>query len=224
MISLALAAASFSGIHLLVSGTQARDALVARLGAGPYRGLFSVASAGSLAWLIVAYSRVRVPEATPFMQWRWLASVSVFLAFALVTLGLLTRSPTAVGGEKLLASGRGARGIHRVTRHPFLWGVAIWSATHIVFNPGLPHLLFFGTFLVVALAGTVSIDQKRVRAYGESWRRYAAETSNVPFLALVQRRNRIAWSEFGVLKLLLAAGAFALAAALHARVLGVAPF
>ena len=224
MLNLVLAATSFAAIHLLVSGTRVRDTLVLRIGAPAYLGLFSLVSAGVLAWLIVAYAKVRVPEVTPLVEWRWIAVVCVFVAFVFATLGLMTRSPTAVGGETLLADGQGPTGIHRITRHPFLWGVALWSVTHMVFNAGLPHLLFFGAFAVVALAGTVSIDQKRARIHGDSWQRYAAVTSNVPFLAVAQGRNKIAWGELGVVKLLVAVGLFALIAALHARMFGVTPF
>ena len=224
MLNLVLAAACFAAIHLLVSGTGVRDTLVLRMGAPAYLGLFSLLSAGVLAWLIVAYARIRVPEVTPLVEWRWVAVICVFVAFVFATLGLMTRSPTAVGGETLLAEGQGPTGIHRITRHPFLWGVALWSVTHMVFNAGLPHLLFFGTFAVVALAGTVSIDQKRARIHGDSWLRYTAVTSNVPFLAVAQGRNKVAWGEMGAVKLLLAAIVFAAMAALHARMFGVQPF
>src|SRR5258705_336888 len=44
MTSLILAALFFVGIHLLVAGTTLRDRLIARLGAGPYRGLFALAA------------------------------------------------------------------------------------------------------------------------------------------------------------------------------------
>jgi uncharacterized membrane protein len=223
MLSLALAALCFCGIHLFVSGTRVRDALVIRLGAPAYLGLFSLASAGLLGWLIFAYVHARAPEPTPFPAWRWLAAVMVFVAFVFIVLGLAARSPTAVGGEKLLADGVAPTGIHRITRHPFLWGMALWAATHMVFNPGAPHWLFFGTFALVALAGTAAIDAKRARIFGESWQRYVAVTSNVPFLAIAQGRNQLVWRELGAAKLAAAAAVFALVIALHAKFFGVAP-
>lgn len=44
MINLLLACAFFLLIHFGVSGTRLRNALVARLGEGPYRAMFSLAS------------------------------------------------------------------------------------------------------------------------------------------------------------------------------------
>lgn len=222
--TLALAAFAFAALHLLVSGTRLRDVLVARLGEKPYQGLFSLASAVVLGWLIWAYGKARAPELTPLADWRWLGAGLVFVAFLLVVLGLLTRGPTAVGGEKLMAREDPARGIHRVTRHPFLWGIALWSAVHAVFNAGAANLLFFGTFLVVAVAGTFSIDAKRLRVHGENWRRYAAQTSNLPFAAILQRRNRLVPAEFGLASLVVAVAVFAAFAWLHARFFGLPPF
>ena len=224
MTTLFLAALSFAALHLLVSGTRLRTTLVARLGERPYRGLFSLASAVLLAWLIWAYVSARQPAVTPLYEYRWIAAILIFVAFTFIVLGLLTPGPTIVGGEKLLERDPAAHGVHRITRHPFLWGVALWAATHIVFNPTLPHRLFFGAFLLVALAGTASIDAKRARQYGDSWRRFERQTSNVPFVAIIQGRNRLAWSEFGAWKLLAAPLAFALFAVLHQRFFGVASF
>ena len=59
MPSLVAAAAVFVLLHLLVSGTRARDALAGRIGEGPYMGLFSLASVGGLAWLGFAYAGAR---------------------------------------------------------------------------------------------------------------------------------------------------------------------
>lgn len=224
MTTLALAALTFIALHLLVSGTRLRDVLVARLGERAFRGLFSLATAVVLGWLIWAYGQARTPALTPFMELRWLAAALMFIAFLFIVLGLMTPGPTIVGGEKLLARENAARGIHRVTRHPFLWGVALWAAVHAAFNPEPANLVFFGTFLFVAGVGTFSIDAKRARAYGESWQRYAALTSNIPFAAIVQRRNTLAPAEFGLPALGAVLAAFAVFALLHARFFGLPPF
>lgn len=224
MLSLTLAAFLFAAIHLLVSGTRLRDVLVLRLGERAYQGLFSLVSAAVLAWLIVAYSKVREPQVTALFEYRPLAAALMFIAFSFIVLGLLARSPTIVGGEKVLEQDDSARGIHRITRHPFLWGVALWAAVHMAFNPSLPHVMFFGTFLLVALAGTVSIDQKRARRFGSLWERYAGRTSNVPFAAIIAGRNQMIWRELGIPKLLAALAAYVFFAALHARFFGVGAF
>ena len=50
MLNLIAASAYFLLIHFGVSGTKLRDTLVARLGEGPYRGAFALASLLGLVW------------------------------------------------------------------------------------------------------------------------------------------------------------------------------
>lgn len=221
MTNLAVAALVFAAMHLLVSGTALRGVVVARMGERAFQGLFSLASAGVLGWLIWAYGKARVPAPTQLVELRWLAAVLIFAAFAFIVLGLLTPGPTVVGGEKLLSRETPARGIHRVTRHPFLWGVALWALVHAIYNPQTANLLFFGTFIVVAGAGTFSLDAKRARVHGELWQRYAGITSNIPFAAIAQGRNTLVLGEFGWLKPGIVVAAFAAFVVMHARMFGL---
>lgn len=221
MTSLIAAVLFFVGIHVLVSGTRLRDVLVARLGARAYLGLFSLASAAALTWMILAFSRARFVTLTGLQDWRWLAAVLVLVAVMLVVLGLATKSPTAAGGESALDDPDPARGILRITRHPFLWGFALWAATHMLFNPQPAALWFFGGFLALSLVGPLLIDAKRARRFGEKWTRYAAVTSNVPFAAIVQGRNRLVLAELGMLKLGIALALFVTLLLLHPRFFGV---
>ena len=77
----------------------------------------------------------------------------------------------------------------RITRHPFLWGVALWAAGHLMVNGDLASLILFGSLLVLAVFGTGSIDAKRRRALGEKWDAFAAKTSAVPFAAIAAGRQ-----------------------------------
>jgi uncharacterized membrane protein len=224
MTTLALAALAFTAMHLLVSGTALRGMIVARTGERAFQGLFSLASVVVLGWLIWAYAQVRVPAPTALAEWRWLAGALNLVAFAFIVLGLMTPGPTIVGGEKLMNRETPARGVHRITRHPFLWGVALWALVHAIFNPGTANLLFFGTFIVVAAAGTFSLDAKREGAYGEPWRRYAGLTSNIPFAAIAQKRNALVLTEIGWIKPAIAVAVYAAFALLHARFFGLPAF
>jgi len=88
------------------------------------------------------------------------------------------------------------QGIVRVTRHPFLTGVGLWALVHLIGD--VASLVFFATWAVVALAGTVSIDAKRRRLLGGAWEPFAAQTSIVPFAAIAAGRNRFIPREIGI--------------------------
>jgi uncharacterized membrane protein len=112
----------------------------------------------------------------------------------------------------------------RITRHPFLWGVAIWSGFHLAANGDEASVIFFGTLFVLALAGTFSIDAKRKRKLGAGWDAFASRTSNIPFAAVISGRNELHLGEsigwrFWAAALLFLGILFA-----HARIFGVSPF
>lgn len=224
MGNLAAAVVFFLAIHFGVSGTALRDRLVRTLGEKAYRGLFSLASLVGLFWLIRAYSRAPYDELWgQLVALKPIAAPLVLLAFLFVVVGLTTPTPTSVGQEVRLARDAPAQGIVRVTRHPFLWGVALWAAVHLIINGDLASVLLFGSLLLLAVGGTASIDRKRRRSFGEHWDRFANATSNVPFAAIASGRNELgaALREIGLVRPLIAIAIFAAYFVFHARRFGV---
>src|SRR5918996_1366158 len=177
MASLLAAAIFFVGIHFLISGSSLRGKMIAVIGEGPFRGLFSLLSLIGVVWLSRSYGQAEyIPLWGKLYAFRPYALVLMLLAFFFVVLAFTTPNPTAVGGEALLAEKEPAKGIQRITRHPFLWGVALWSFTHLVLNGDLASVIFFGSFLILAVGGPFSIDRKRKKAFGDAWNRFAGLT------------------------------------------------
>ena len=224
MYSLVAASAFFLLIHFGVSGTRLRDVLVARIGAGPYRGAFALASLAGLVWMSSAYGRATTVDLWgQLTNLRPIAFVLVLIAFLFVGIGLATPSPTQVGMESKLAQGTDiVRGIVRITRHPFLWGVGLWAFVHLIVNGDVASLIFFGSLLLLALGGTTFIDAKRRRSFGDHWSRFAQATSNVPFTAIATGRNQLgpALREIGILRLVIATAAYVVVLIFHGRLFG----
>lgn len=225
MTSIGLAAAFFVGLHLLVAGTGLRDRLVRKLGESLYLGVFSLASGVGIFWLCAAWAEM--PAAAPLWSGaplRPVVQILVFVAFQFVAIGLTTASPTMTGGEGTLDVGAPARGILRITRHPFLWGVVLWGACHLAVNADPASLLFFGSFVLLAILGPPSIDAKRRRKHGESWDDFAAATSNVPFTAILAGRNRLVLGELVTWRIGLGVVLYAAFLLSHALLFGASPF
>ena len=226
MTSLIAAAAFFVLLHLLVSGTALRGAIVKVIGEGPFMGLFSLASIAGLVWLGWAYGQAR---GTGPVLWdlgtgaKHTAVGLVFLAMLLAVSGLMTLNPTGVKQEGALDKPDAVTGILRITRHPFLWGVAIWAFAHLLTNGDLPSIILFGSLLVLAVSGTASIDAKRRKALGAKYDAFVAQTSAVPFAAILSGRQKLSLREIGVMRLSL--GLFVWAAVLwgHQAMFGVNP-
>lgn len=223
MANLIAAAVFFLGIHFGISGTRLRDRLVGMVGEKAFRGLFALASIVGLIWLIRAYSTAPyVPLWGRLVVLEPFAAPLVLAATVFVIIGISTPSPTTAGMESQLTREVQVRGMLRITRHPFLWGTALWAFVHFVINGALASSIVFGSLLVLAVAGTVSIDAKRRRAYGERWEHFAQQTSNVPFAAIVARRNHLgpAVHEIGIVRPALAIAVFVALYLLHGRLFG----
>lgn len=217
---LALATLVFLAAHFVAS-TPVRGSLVEAMGEKAYIGAYSIVSFLTLGWMAWAYLRA------PFQPlWQvpgvklWPLAVMPF-SLVLVAGGVMTRNPSAVGQATALQADEPARGILRVTRHPVMWGIALWAAVHLAARGDVASLVFFGGFLVLALAGTALIDARKADALGEEWARFAAVTSNVPFTAIVEGRNRFSAAEIGMKRVLAGLAAYAVVVAIHPWLFGV---
>lgn len=202
MGNLLAAAAVFALLHRGISGSPLRGFAVRRLGETAYGRLFQLATVAVLAWLGSAYAAADHGTATepvwsvhPLFQQAQL--IAQPLALLLAVTGVSTPNPGTFRQEAVVERPDAVRGMLRVTRHPFLWGVALFAAGHLLAAPSPRNLVLFGTMLVVALTGTASIDAKRRRRLGPRWAAFVAQTSNVPFGAILAGRQRLRPGELG---------------------------
>ncbi len=224
MENLVVAALFFVGTHLGVSSSSLRPALVGRLGERAYLALYSLLSLLAIVWLVSAWNAAPQVELwTPGAGLRHLTVALMPLAFLLVVAGLSAPNPTAVGQRPDPDAREPATGILRVTRHPFLWGVGLWAALHTLANGDLASLVFFGGFAALAIAGTFLIDAKRTRAGTQGWGVFLQRTSNVPFVAVLQRRQRLSLREIGLARAALALALYVAVLWAHPLLFGVSP-
>lgn len=218
---LILAAIVWIAIHLGLAGTSLRDTVVQKIGEAPFRGVFSLLSIVTLVFLVGTWSAA--PSALLWVapDWlRWLLVLAMVPAFVLFVASVSGRNPTMIGPEE--GAAHPPRGMIRVTRHPMLWSFAIWAAVHIAGNGDTASIVFFGAFLVTALAGMPSIDAKLARRDPPLWQALSAATSIVPFMAIAQGRNRFVPREIGWLTVLIAVVAWAVVLHWHPFLFGFA--
>jgi len=223
------AAAVFLAIHLLIAGTRVRDGIVGAIGEGAYLGLFSLVSIGAIVWLVMAFNAAHASADNRALYYlgpgiKHLAIPAVALAFFIGVQGLFMANPTSLKQEGAASKDGTIHGVLRITRHPFLWGAAIWSGFHLAANGDEASVIFFGTFLVLSVLGTFSIDAKRRAKMGETWNAFAAKTSNIPFAAVIARRTTLNLAEDFGWRFWVAAIVFVAVLFSHAHVFGASPF
>jgi uncharacterized membrane protein len=122
-----------------------RAAQVARLGEGPWKGLYSGIAAVGLGLLIYGYGVARhspVMLYTPPSALRHLALLLMLPVFPLLLAPYLP--------------GR----IKDATRHPMLLAVKLWATAHLLANGTLAVELLFGGFLLWAVADRISVKRR----------------------------------------------------------------
>jgi len=75
--------------------------------------------------------------------------------------------------------------------------VALWGAGHLLVNGERFALMLFGALAIMAVFGARSIDRKGAARDAEAWGRFEQKTSSVPFMAIIQGRNRLDLGEIG---------------------------
>jgi uncharacterized membrane protein len=221
-LNLVVASVLLTLTHVVPSSPTIRSRIVARTGEGAFKGVYSLTSIGVIVWMSLAYGSAPFDPLWPGL--RHLPLVVMPLAMVLLATGIMSRNPASFGQEELLQKHDTVTGILRITRHPFLWAVILWAGVHILANGDLASLIFFGGFLALGVFGSMALDHKRAVMYGDEWKRFAAQTSNIPFAAIVARRNRLVLKEISWHPLVIAVVLFEAIFLSHSWLFGVRPY
>ena len=150
MSTLVLGLILFLGVHsVAIVAPGWRDAMQRRLGDGPWKGLYSVASAAGFVLVIMGYGLARqqpVVLYTPPAALRYLALVLLLPVFPLAF--------------SVYLPGR----IKTAAKHPLLLATKLWALAHLLANGTAADVLLFGGFLVWAVADRVSLKRRAPRA------------------------------------------------------------
>lgn len=181
MTSLILAGIAFVGTHFLLSHPL-RAPIVGRIGEGPFLGLYSVVAFATLGWTIAAY--LAIPEQSPLWpvgNGLWLAATLITLLASILFVGSLIRNPAMPDPTGAPKAAPQPHGVFTITRHPMMWGFALWAIAHILIFPQPSQIVLATTILILALAGAALQDAKKRRLQPDFWPHWQAHTSYLPF-------------------------------------------
>jgi uncharacterized membrane protein len=126
----------FLGAHVFVTMRERRDALIKAIGAGPYRGLFSLISLVGIVLIGYGFAWYRsaglIPVWSPPAWTRHIVEVLMWPASILVVAAYIPGN------------------IKRAVRHPMLVGVKTWAVAHLTANGDLGGIILFGAVLLWA--------------------------------------------------------------------------
>jgi uncharacterized membrane protein len=130
----------FVGVHLLAMLLPGpRDRLQARLGEGPYKGLFSLVSAVGLGFMIYGFYTTRgmlEPDDYLYAPAPWTRHA----AMGLVLLAFI-----------FIGASHGKGYLKLWLKQPMSIGIGLWAIAHLLANGERPDVIFFASFLALAV-------------------------------------------------------------------------
>jgi uncharacterized membrane protein len=136
----------FLGAHVFVTMRDRRAALIARIGAWPYRGLFAVVAIVGI--LLTAYGFAAYRAAGMILLWyppSWTRHIVVVLMW-----------PASI----MVAAAYIPGNIKRVLKHPMLAGVKTWAFAHLCANGDLGGIILFGAVLAWAVYDRITLKHR----------------------------------------------------------------
>lgn len=190
----------FGGTHLVLSSAKVRPTLIARLGQGPFLGLYSLVAFATLIPLCWYYGLHK--HAGPqlwqifggpylYLPVRDLQLALMGFAFVLLVTGLVSRPPSAM----MVSGPPEAYGITRITRHPTFAAIFLFGLSHCLVNGSLSDVIFFGGFAVFSWVGAWHQDTRKVVEV-PGYAQFKEVTSFIPFAAIFGKRQPLNLDEF----------------------------
>jgi uncharacterized membrane protein len=172
---------AFTATHLGLASVRVEPRLRAKLGDAGFLGLYSVVALALFVPLMWVYFGNR--HAGP---WLWHVQVGPVLRvvmYVLMALGVVLAVGSLVRPSPAAVVPGTARveGVYRVTRHPFVLGLAILWLLHLIPNGSTADVAMFGGFLVFSLLGARHQDARKLHARVAGFADFHAATAFLPF-------------------------------------------
>jgi uncharacterized membrane protein len=166
------------GTHLLLSHPL-RAPMARALGERPFQLVYSLIAIIALGAAIYYYRRIgREPPLWAIGDAQWIAGTLLMWLGAILFVGSFVGNPALPGAR----GPRGApRAVFAITRHPMMWGFALWAIVHLMVVAMPKALVLDGGILFLALVGAAGQDRKKAKLQGERWHEWTAQTAFVPF-------------------------------------------
>jgi uncharacterized membrane protein len=179
LITLIAANVAFVGTHFAMSHPL-RSPMVKTLGAGGFTAAYSLVSFATLGWVAFAFKAAPPADLPGSGEAGWIiASLLTLIAMILLAGSFIGNPalPTPMADAQARAE---PKGVFIVTRHPMMWAIGLWAASHIILFWSLRTLVTAAAMGVLALVGAKLQDAKKEALMGAAWAEWESKTSYWP--------------------------------------------
>jgi len=126
---------------------ESRARLIARLGDGPYKGLYSLVSLIGFVLIIIGWRSASAEPlyTTPY----FFRHISYFLMLIALVLIVAAYAPPGKIGHAV--------------KHPMLAAVKIWAFAHLLVNGEIRSVILFGSFLAYAVIDRIAVKRRNTQ-------------------------------------------------------------
>ncbi|MEM8726417.1 MAG: NnrU family protein [Pseudomonadota bacterium] len=193
LINLAAANAAFVGTHFVMSHPL-RAPMVKVLGALGFQIAYSLVSIATLAWVYFAFKAAPPADLGGSGEIGWIASTIITLPAMVLFAGSLMGNPALPTPQAEEQARAEPGGVFKVTRHPMMWGFALWALSHIVLFWSTRTMITAFAIAVLALVGARFQDSKKEVLMGEAWAVWESRTSYWPRWGALFAAGAVPWA------------------------------
>lgn len=179
LAELLAASVAFVGTHFALSHPLRRP-IASAVGEGAFLGIYSLVALGTFVWMVLAFRAAPPADLGGTGDIGWALATLLTIPALVLFLGSLWRNPALPDAGKAKPISREPTGVFAVTRHPMMWGFALWAISHIVLWWSTRTLIVAGAILFLALVGAHLQDRKKLALLGEAWTAWEARTRYWP--------------------------------------------
>jgi len=189
----------FGGAHIIGSSIPVRTFAVRRIGIPVFKIIYSLVALATFIPLCYFYFTHRHAGSHLYTAGYSIKLLAQFLMLGSIFVLLqsfVTPNPMTTMVELTGRVVRKAVGIQRVTRHPQNFAFALFGLAHLLANPYVGDWIFFGGFIVYGILSAVHQDRRLLAAGSVPVRQFQADTSAIPFAAIISGKQRLAPGEY----------------------------
>mgnify|MGYP002778184981 CR=1 FL=1 len=181
IINLIAANVAFVGTHFAMSHPL-RAPMVKALGAGGFQIAYTLVSFATLAWVYFAFIAAPPADLPGSGAAGWIAATIITLPAMILLAGSFIGNPALPTPMAEAQARAEPGGVFKVTRHPMMWAIGLWAASHLVLFWSVRTMVTALAMGILALVGARLQDAKKEALMGDAWVQWESKTSYWPRL------------------------------------------
>ena len=193
LTALIAANVAFVGSHFAMSHPL-RAPMVKAFGNTGFQAVYSLVSLAAFVWIYFAFKAAPPVDLGGSGDIGWIIATVLTLPALVLLAGSLIGNPalpTPMAEKQARAE---PRGVFQITRHPMMWGIALWALSHIALHWSWRTTITAAAMGLLALIGARLQDAKKAELMGEAWEEWSSRTSYWPRLSGFAKAGALPWA------------------------------